>query len=475
MSLLFPQALLLLLVLLWLYQKSVKKAPALYLALALMIVALARPILKESIQNQALNAREFIIAFDISYSMQAKDITPSRLEKAKIVIQQILQVNPKDRFALFAFTSNPLILSPSTSDHTLLLQALHALDEKNILTHSTNLKKLFEKIASLPMEEKNLILLSDGGEEKEIAQLLSILKEGNIRLFTIAMATKKGATLIDKEGKKIKDERGNLLISRRNPILKPLSIQSGGAFFTYDNPDLTLSQLTTSTFAKKAHKSNKELYILPLLLAVGLLFFHFVQLPKKLLLLLPFLQTQADALILDWYYIHQAKTLYDEQHFKEAAHAFKKIEHQTLQSQMNLANCYYQAGAYTKAKALYLTLLTTDPTYKQRLLFKLGNIAVKLKDFESARGYYETALALGKDEDILHNLSLIIHKKNPSTKAPTKKGEAKEKVKSNHASAHAKGTKKKAQSSAPSKQSHPLGYKAYELINKGYIDEKKPW
>jgi Ca-activated chloride channel family protein len=440
-----------------------------------MIIALARPTLIDSRQNQQLKGREFIIALDISYSMQANDLSPSRLEKAKQYIEKILQSNPKDSFALFAFTSNPLILSPTTSDHRLLLQALHALDEKNILTHSTSLKKLFEKIATLPMQEKNLILLSDGGEEIEIEKLSQILKEANIRLITIAMATKRGATLSDQSGKKLKDANGNLLISRLNPILKPLTLQSQGRFFTNDHIDFSFSKFTQSSFSQKEHRSKRELFWIPLLLAIGIFFFYFIEIPKKFLLLIPFLAPNADAALLDWYYIHQAKSYYHDRDYKEAAKAFSKIEHQTLQSQMNLANCYYQAGAYTKAKALYQTLLTSNRLRKQRLLFKLGNIAVKLKDYESAKGYYEEALALGKDSDILHNLALIIHKKNPPIKAPTTKGKSKEKVKSNQASAKAKGSKKEGDSTAPSKKSHPLGYKAYELINKGYIDEKKPW
>jgi len=461
MSILYPQVLIFVLALLFLYRKS----RLLALSLALMIVALSRPVLTQSSQKENLQGREFIIALDISYSMRAKDIAPSRLEKAKEIIRHLLQANPHDRFSLFAFTTNPLILCPSTSDHQLLLTALDALNVDNILTHGTSLKKLFSRIEKLPMPEKNLILLSDGGEEKTV-------DKHDINLFSYILATDKGSMLKDTYGKHIKDDKGALLITRSNPLLKKISTLT----LPYDSQDFSLDFIRQKTLSQKEKVGYYELFWIPLLLSLALFFLYFVKIPKKILALLPFLALQADAGLLDWYYLQKAQSSYHDKHYKQAVEYYEKVTHKTMQSQMNLANTYYRVGAFVKAQALYGTLKSSNPKIKKRLLFKLGNCAAQLGEYEKAKSYYLDALLFGKDADILHNLKVIAKKKKENLPVPKKTSHDKEKKKSSSASGKSKkGKKGDASSSAPSQRSHPLGFKAYELINKGYIDEKKPW
>ena len=460
MSILYPQVFILLFVLFFLFRKS----RLLALSFALMIVSLSRPVMTEITQKENLQGKEFIIAIDVSYSMRAEDITPTRLEKSKEMIKRILKENPNDRFSLFAFTTNPLILCPSTSDHQLLLSALDSLKVENILTHGTSLQKLFARIHKLNMSEKNLILLSDGGEETGVNYF-------NINIFTIAMASKKGSILKDHYGKTMKDEKGHLIITKLNPLLEAISTK----LFYHDSFDFSLDFVKQKTLSKKEKLAYFELFWIPLLLSLILFFFYFVKIPKKILLLIPFLTLSGKAGLLDWYYIQKAQNSYHDRNYKEAEKNYQNIAHKTLQSQMNLANTYYQAGAYTKAKTVYKRLKSSNPALKKVLLFKLGNCAVKLEDYESARGYYHDALVFGEDADILYNLKLIAHKKPPCNPSPKKAGNEKDKVKSSQSAGKTKESKSGEDASAPSKLSRPLGYKAYELINKGYIDEKKPW
>ncbi len=463
MSILYPQVFILFLALFWIMKQGTHRAKILYISLALLILALSRPVLTEVKQHATLAGKEFIIALDVSYSMRAKDVAPNRLERAKEIIRQILKSNPNDRFTLFAFTTNPLILCPSTSDHQLLISALNALKVDNILTHGTSLQKLFDHIHAMKLPEKNLILLSDGGEESKANTY-------DIHLISIAMASEKGSTLKDSYNKQLKDKNGHLIISRQNPLLKKISTK----YFYHDSMDFSLDFVTQSTLSQKENLSYYELFWLPLLVALILFFFYFIKIPKKIVALLPFLALHAEAGLLDWYYIEKANSSYHDKAYKEAVQSYEKVQHKTMQSQMNIANAYYQGGAYTKAKSIYNSLKSSNPRLKKRILFKLGNCAAKLEDYESARGYYEESLAFGKDEDILYNLTLIEGKKRDD-KAPQKSGKEKEKVKSTQSEGSAKNAKKGDNASDSSTLSHPLGFKAYELINKGYINEKKPW
>ena len=459
MSILYPQVFILFFTLF-----IFRKPRLLILSLAIMIVALSRPILTEITQKENLQGKEFIIALDVSYSMRATDILPTRLQRAKEIIKRIIKENPNDRFTLFAFTTNPLILCPSTSDHQLLLSALDSLKVNNILTHGTSLQNLFKRVDKLNMAEKNLILLSDGGEEYMVEYF-------DINLFTIAMASQKGSILKDSYGQTIKDSKGNLIVTKRNPLLEKISTK----IFTHDSMDFSLDFVTQKTLSQKDKQGYYELFWIPLLLSLMLFFLYYVKIPKKILALIPFFTLSGDAGILDWYYIQEAQKSYHDKQYKRAVESYEKVQHKTIQSQMNLANAYYQGGAYTKAKTIYNSLKSSNPSLKKNLLFKLGNCAVKLEDYESARGYYHDALVFGEDPDILYNLKYIAGKKPPKDLSPKKSGDEKEKVKSANASAKAKESKKGANTSASSELSRPLGFKAYELINKGYIDEKKPW
>ena len=172
MSLMYPSFLWLMipLAILFYRDKNRKLVPVGHLTvLVLVLLALARPVITEGLQERKIEAKDIIIALDVSYSMRARDIQPTRYEFAKKTIEAFLKLNPKDNIMLIAFTSNPLLLSPPTTDHALIMLALESLNPNNIMTKGTSLKKLFAKISTLKRSENNLILMTDGGEEEHIA------------------------------------------------------------------------------------------------------------------------------------------------------------------------------------------------------------------------------------------------------------------------------------------------------------------
>ncbi|HFQ61764.1 MAG TPA: VWA domain-containing protein, partial [Epsilonproteobacteria bacterium] len=149
MTLLYPSFLWLLVPLtLFFFKSSPKIVVRTHLViLMLLLFSLARPVKEASLQESNIQARDLIIALDVSYSMRASDIPPTRYTFAKETIKQLLKNNPTDNVMLMAFTSNPLLLSPPTTDHTLIDVALDALNPEFILTKGTSLKKLFKKLA----------------------------------------------------------------------------------------------------------------------------------------------------------------------------------------------------------------------------------------------------------------------------------------------------------------------------------------
>ncbi len=485
MTLLYPQALILLVAAFYLYrlQPEQKRLP---LVLALMIVALSRPVIFKTERNKSMEATEAVIALDLSRSMRADDIRPSRLEAAKEAIKKLIAESPQNRYALFGFTINPLILSPYTSDTRLLAEAVDAIEAENILTKGTSIKKLLRYLARQKIPVKNLILFSDGGEERDAEALAEIAKKAGIRIIAVGVASHKGAMLKDSYGKTLKMSDGALVVSRLNPLLPKLSEMSGGRYVPFTTPEETAHEVSQvlDEIAEKSRFSQREagyeeLYWIPLLIALILFFFHFTEIPRKIWLLLPFIAQSGDAYMLDWYYIHKARSAWQRHDYPQTVNALQHVSHKTIASEFDRALALYRQQKYRDSVAVLVKLHTRDPQLKQQILFLLGNCYVRMKRYEKASAAYQQALLLGYDERILQNLTAILGKKSHKVRKPP----AFKKKKGNQKGVAANAGKKRQKKSKEQHQSgrvkrdkkRVLGYKAYELINKGYIDEKKPW
>jgi len=511
MTLLYPSLLWLLipLAILWYYRPKKLTDTLHLLILALIVLALARPVADQEPIESEVEARDIIIALDLSYSMRASDISPNRYDYAKAVINQLLASNQTDNIMLIAFTTNPLLLSPPTTDHALISVALESLDPDNILTHGTSLKRVFEKITDLPMEEKNLILLSDGGEEKDLDMLKQIIRENGIHLTILALGTTAGTTIEKEDGNLLKDSEGNLVVSRINPLLERLAASSGGDYITASSDPNSAaeaieesleSQATKETTVSKMQHNALELYPVPLLFVLLLFLLLHTKAVKYLLPFAALWGTWLNASIFDSHYLHQAYEAYYAGDYNTTERYLKKLKTPSLQSQVAKANTYYKQKRYKKALSVYRSIRSTSPDIKQRLYYNIANCYAQTKAYDKARKYYSKALQLGDDADARHNLELVILKKSEadaklafarptsqgSTSGKMKNGEeedddAKNREQQNSGSGggggqtKSRGKEKIAITQSSEQDRQPLGSKVYDLINKGYVNEKEPW
>jgi len=496
------------------HKTPTKQTKLLYLSLVFMFLAMARPAYENAYVEQNFNAHDYIIAIDASYSMQADDLRPSRYALAKKAIEKLIKAHPKDRFTLFAFTSSTLLISPPTTDTEITLMALEALNPKYILTKSTNLNNLFATVSKLSMKHKNLIIFSDGGDEHDIKALVNISKRNSITPYIVATATERGAAL-KKDGKYIKDASNSIVISKINPIFVDLANATYGKYYQLKslNDIDALSNDLASQQSRQEHikvKTYKELFMLPLGIALALFFLGVTKFSQRLFALLPLLfllPNSSHASLLDFHYLKEAKSAYTKQNYLDAAHNFEKLT-PSQQSYYNTAVAYYKAGHYKKALEYFTQIKTANKALKQKLLYNIGNCAVKMKKYDRAQNYYIDALALGDDADALYNLNLIRkfklitqkdaaqmmphnqstkqkkHSQDPSKKknkqqnnSAKKSGNQFANEKTNGAGSAKKGKQKLSpkQQSKKRKGKYKFSYKAYEKINKGYTDEKEPW
>jgi len=477
------------------------------LVLLLLVITLSRPIFKESLQETSIDAKDIIIALDVSFSMRATDLSPTRYDFAKETIKSLLKKNPSDNIMLIAFTANPLLLSPPTTDHALIAVALETLNPEFILTKGTSLEKLFKKLHRINKGHKNLILMTDGGEESDVEVLSSLLQKSHVSLITLALGSTKGSTVEKKDATLLKDQEGNLVISRINPLLKTLTSSVDGIYVKASlSPSLTAIALNDALRSQKLHRQNvqkmqhryQELYQIPLLFAALLFLLVHTRAVKYLLIFFTLLGFHAQASMIDGYHLQQAYKAYGVADFNLSQKHLKTIKKRSLQSQMTLANTYYKTHNFKKAIKVYKSILSTSAPIKQQLYYNIANTYTLQGTYTKAKLYYTKALQLGFDEDAQFNLKLISTLKDKNT---ADVGIAHPKSQSSASSQSESQDKKKAQEEdQPSSgaggggenkaneekkknkllddktpQKQPLGSKVYELINKGYTRETQPW
>ncbi len=498
--------------------------------LALLIVTLSRPVLVEHLGVEKIKVYSLVIALDLSVSMNANDIKPTRAKASRQSIEKFLNLKRHEKIALIGFTSNPLLLSPPTTDYKLLLVALENINAEYILTKGTSLEKLFKKVAKFKDEEKKLILFTDGGDEVLDQELVSLVQREKIKILAIGMATKEGSSVKENDGSLLKNKKGQIIVSRLNTSLRELAYESGGKFVVFSSVEATLSNIENwldeenilNESLVKKRKQYFELGFISLSLALLLFFLSATRFSKKLLLLFLFLgvNLQAEELItrehwgegvqklkiersswgfLDGYYAYKAYGEYNNKAFKKSQINLYKIKNRSLESELLLAHTFYRQENYKQAKRILKGIKSSNKKIKQQVFYELGNCEAKMRYRDKAKNYYIKALQLGEDGDALHNLKVVLFQlkedafkvgyTNPSSaeKSNNKNVEVQEEKASSKKSeslgaSGGTGSKKSKNSMVKVMNSdkknnakRTLSSKAYDLINEGYIYEEKPW
>jgi Ca-activated chloride channel family protein len=512
MMFLAPQWLWLFLIIFYMYYKRRTSSPkiiCLYLAMAMTLLALARPVMHQHKVTVETMGSDVIIALDISYSMQADDVKPTRLEAAKKVLTTLVKRDVNDRFGVIAFTTNAIILSPLTKDSELLLNLFNRIDENMVMTKGTTLLpalQLARKMSKSP--HPKVLLFTDGGDADSYAHEVEYAKASDLQVSICMMATVFGTTLTYDDGSFVKDAQNNIVISSENRAIKALSNATGGAYVS--DPDVgnimavLKAQYHEDFKGKTTVVRYSELFYLFIILA--LLFFMLAyttlreKLYKKLLPLLLLLGVSSDAGVLDFYYLLQAHQNYEAQHYTKAAEYFSRLN--APQAKFNTAVSRYKEGNYEEALLLFSAIKSNDITFKASLYYNMPLCYIRLKEFEKARENLLKSLALKEDTEAYENYIMILHAKNQEMITGRQEGKKRADDAKAAASQKSKKTKKakegggsnmnvtatssnsasnatiKARSDAMlsfSKHGAKLSSKQYELINQRSVNETTPW
>ena len=261
------------------------------IAIFLMIVAMARPVMEKGDKKVEVEGLTLLSALDISGSMRSKDVYPNRLTFAKTKMAQFFDAMPSDEIGVIAFAYSPFVLAPFSSDKETLKMMVEGVDDSYINMGSTDFSALGE-LASTLLEEKKpkvLVLFTDGGDEEAIAGFADILKANEVDLYVVLIGTDKGAPVLDKEGKPFTQADGTIAITQRNDALGELAKENGGAYVVASNGKDDIAQLVNVIRGKYKNqqqgevvvKERIEYFYFPLGLGLLLLLISFSSMPRR--------------------------------------------------------------------------------------------------------------------------------------------------------------------------------------------------
>lgn len=271
------------------------KSIALYAGLAFLIVGLAGPKVGTEVKEVSRQGVDLLIALDLSASMNAEDVKPSRLEKAKYEISRLVERLNGDRVGLVVFTGDAYLQAPLTLDYSALKLFLNIAETNQMPNSATDFSaamqtavKAFdssnEETENNSRASKVLLIISDGenhGESYESA--LTALTEENISVYTLGIGSRAGSTI------PVYDSAGNLIRYKQNAkgqvvtskleadVLQNIAEQGNGRYYEIqggnDGIDAFLAridELQQGEFSSQEYADFKNQY--QWLAAIGLAF-----------------------------------------------------------------------------------------------------------------------------------------------------------------------------------------------------------
>lgn len=207
-----------------------------FLALCLGWTAMARPQWGHKRMKTYQLARDVLIALDLSKSMLAEDVKPSRLERAKLMIYELLHSLRGERVGLLLFSGTSFVQSPLSADYEILRDIIPELNPDYLPQGGTDFGVMLEAAVKAyrldTPADRFLVVLSDGENLNERwEEPLKRCVENKIRIISLGVGTPEGSVIPDPSGGVVKDSEGIAVLSRlQENILRKLAEESGGKY-----------------------------------------------------------------------------------------------------------------------------------------------------------------------------------------------------------------------------------------------------
>ena len=416
-------------------------------ALALLIVMLARPQMGTKINQEKRVGIETIIAMDISNSMMAEDIIPSRLDRSKMMIENLVDHFSNDKIGLIVFAGDAFVQLPITSDYVSAKMFLSSIDPSMIATQGTDIARAIEMAShSFTQEEgigKAIIVITDGEDHEGGAlEAAQAAKDAGMRVYVLGVGSSKGAPIpIPGTNDFMKDNTGNTVMSALNEeMCKQVAQAGGGAYIHVENNSAAQEQLdneldklakkeTSTTVYSEFDEQFQAFGLLALLLLILEICILDCRNPllknislfsskkKVATMILLMMAMTATAQMTDRQYIRQGNKQFHAGDYANAEISYRKAVEKNPknpQATFNLGNALIAQKKDSAAVEQFESAarMETNPIRKAQSYHNLGVICQTHKMYGEAIEAYKNALRLNpKDDETRYNLVLCKHQK----------------------------------------------------------------
>ncbi len=415
-------------------------------ALALLILMLARPQMGTKISHEKRTGIETIIALDISNSMRAEDIVPSRLDRSKMMIENLVDHFTNDKIGLIVFAGDAFVQLPITSDYVSAKMFLSSIDPSMMATQGTDIAAAIDMATnSFTQEEgigKAIIVITDGEDHEGGAlQAAEAARKKGMCVFVLGVGSAQGAPIpIPGTGDYMKDNTGNTVMSALNEDMCRQVAQAGGGAYIHvennsaaqqrlDNELDKLAKKETSTTVYSDYDEQFQAFgILALLLLVleicildrrnpllkRISFFGTRKRVVTLFLLMVSVSTFAQT---DRQYLRQGNKQFNAGDYANAEVSYRKAIEKNPRNPQAIYNLGNALMAQKKDSASIeqfqnAAKLETNPLRKYQSFHNIGVICQSHKMYGEAIEAYKSALRLNPDDDeTRYNLVLCKHQK----------------------------------------------------------------
>ena len=420
-------------------------------ALALLILMLARPQMGTKISHEKRTGIETIIALDISNSMRAEDIVPSRLDRSKMMIENLVDHFTNDKIGLIVFAGDAFVQLPITSDYVSAKMFLSSIDPSMMATQGTDIAAAIDMATnSFTQEEgigKAIIVITDGEDHEGGAlQAAEAARKKGMCVFVLGVGSAQGAPIpIPGTGDYMKDNTGNTVMSALNEdMCRQVAQAGGGAYIHVENNsaaqqrlDNELDKLAKKETSTTVYSDYDEQFQAFGILALLLLILEICILDRRnpLLKRISFFGTRKSVVTIfllmitvstfaqtDRQYLRQGNKQFNAGDYANAEVSYRKALEKNPRNPQAIYNLGNALMAQKKDSASIeqfqnAAKLETNPLRKYQSFHNIGVICQSHKMYGEAIEAYKSALRLNPDDDeTRYNLVLCKHQKQKEDK-----------------------------------------------------------
>ncbi len=408
-------------------------------SMALILLSLANFRSPQGLSQIKRNGIDVMIAIDVSKSMLAQDISPNRLDRAKQLLNKLIDKLSNDRVGIIVFAGKAYLQMPLTADHSAAKMYLSAATPETVPTQGTvigdALKMCYASFNTKEKKYKSVILISDGEDHDENAlKVAEQMAQQGVVINTVGIGSPQGAPIMDASTNELKkDNEGNTVITKLNEqALQDIAAKGNGAYQLFTNTDAVVAGLYDKLSTLETRSVNDDSlvnykswfqYLLGAALLLLLVELFIAEVRKN-----KFLKMKKAIAILLCFAGYSANAQSENENIKLGNDAYKKTDYNTAlknydvavkkndanaTAHFNLGNALYKTekkeealNAYEKASATMKL-----PAEKSNAAYNKGVVLQNDKKLQDCIVNYKNALKLDPNNvDARHNLQIALRK-----------------------------------------------------------------